>query len=108
DFPGQRAKCSRYRLRTRAGCAHGRKRAVNSLYWRIFLAFWLALALILIGTVSVVVNGDQQRRFTQSWTQRAELYAEATQAFETGGVTALHDWLKARPSDVQALTFIVD
>jgi signal transduction histidine kinase len=80
-----------------------------SLYWRIFLAFWLALALILVGTVTVVVNGEQQRRFSQAWIQRAELYAQATQAFESGGGDALRDWLKAlRPADLSALTFVVD
>jgi hypothetical protein len=29
---------------------------MHSLYWRIFLTFWLALALILVGTVTVAVN----------------------------------------------------
>jgi signal transduction histidine kinase len=82
---------------------------VNSLYWRIFLAFWVALALILVGTVSVVVNAEQQRRFSQSWIQRAELYAQATQAFESGGAASLRDWLDAlRPAEISALTFIVD
>jgi signal transduction histidine kinase len=82
---------------------------MNSLYWRIFLAFWLALALILVGTVSVVVNSQQQRRFSQTWAQRAEMYAQATQAFESGGAPALRDWLKhLQPPDVTALTYIVD
>jgi two-component system sensor histidine kinase CpxA len=82
---------------------------VNSLYWRIFLAFWLALALILVGTVSVVVNSEQKRRFSQAWVQRAELYAQATQTFESGGAGALSDWLKTlRPADILARTFIVD
>jgi signal transduction histidine kinase len=82
---------------------------VNSLYWRIFLAFWLAIALILVGTVSVVVNSEQKRRFSQAWVQRAELYAQATQTFESGGAVALRDWLKAlQPADISALTFIVD
>ena len=82
---------------------------MTSLYWRIFLSFWLALALILVGTVSVVVNGEQQRRFSQAWVQRGELYAQATQAFESGGAEGLRQWLKAMPrADVAALTFIVD
>lgn len=82
---------------------------MTSLYWRIFLSFWLALALILVGTVSVVVNGEQQRRFSQAWVQRGELYAEATQAFESGGPEGLRQWLKALPQpDISALTFIVD
>jgi signal transduction histidine kinase len=67
---------------------------MTSLYWRIFLSFWLAIALILVGTVLVVVNGEQQRRFSQAWVHRSELYAKATQAFESGGAQALGDWLK--------------
>src|SRR5882724_11198834 len=82
---------------------------MTSLYWRIFLSFWLALALILVGTVSVVVNGEQQRRFSQAWTQRAELYAQATQAFEAGGAGALRDWLKGMHRvDISAPIFITD
>ena len=82
---------------------------MTSLYWRIFLSFWLALALILVGTVSVVVNGEQQRRFSQTWIQRGELYAQATQAFESSGADGLRQWLKGmRQADIAALTFIVD
>jgi two-component system, OmpR family, sensor kinase len=82
---------------------------VTSLYWRIFLSFWLALALILIGTVSLVVNGEQQRRFSQAWILRGELYAEATQAFESGGPGALRSWLTGmdRP-DIASLIYILD
>ena len=82
---------------------------MTSLYWRIFLSFWLALALILIGTVFVVVNGEQKSRFVQSWIQRSELYAQATQAFESGGADALRDWLKAiPPGNLSNLIFITD
>src|SRR5882724_12715745 len=82
---------------------------MTSLYWRIFLSFWLALALILVGTVSVVVNGEQQRRFTRAWTQRAEIYAQATQTFESGGAVALGDWLKGmHRADIAAPIFITD
>ena len=82
---------------------------MTSLYWRIFLSFWLALALILVGTVSVVVNGEQQRRFAETWVQRAELYAQATQAFETGGAEALREWLKGlRRTGITVPTFVTD
>jgi len=82
---------------------------MTSLYWRIFLSFWLALALILVGTVSVVVNGEQQRRFSRAWTQRAEIYAQATQTFESGGADALRDWLKGmHRADISAPIFITD
>ncbi len=82
---------------------------MTSLYWRIFLSFWLALALILVGTVSVVVNGEQQRRFSQAWILRGELYAQATQAFESGGPDALRSWLTGmRRTDIASLVYILD
>jgi len=82
---------------------------MNSLYWRIFLSFWLALALILVGTVSVVVNGEQQRRFAQAWVLRSELYGQATEAFETAGPDGLRAWLSGikRP-ELSTRTFILD
>ncbi len=82
---------------------------MTSLYWRIFLSFWLALALILVGTVSVVVNGEQQRRFSHAWILRGELYAQATQAFESGGPDALRSWLtRMRGTDISSLIYILD
>ena len=82
---------------------------MNSLYWRIFLSFWLALALILVGTVTVVVNSEIQRRYAQPWIQRAELYAQATQAFESGGADALRKWLEGmRSGEIFGLLFITD
>src|SRR4051794_5769641 len=82
---------------------------MTSLYWRIFLSFWLALALILVGTVSVVVNGEQQRRFAQAYVLRSELYAQATEAFETAGPEGLRTWLTGikRP-EISSRTFILD
>jgi signal transduction histidine kinase len=82
---------------------------MTSLYWRIFLSFWLALALILVGTVSVVINGEQQRRFAQAYVLRSELYAQATEAFEAGGLDGLRSWLTGikRP-EISSRTFILD
>ena len=82
---------------------------MTSLYWRIFLSFWLALALILVGTVSVVVNGEQQRRFAQSYVLRSELYAQATEAFESAGPDGLRTWLTGikRP-EISSRTYVLD
>jgi two-component system sensor histidine kinase CpxA len=67
--------------------------AMNSLYWRIFLAFWLALALILVGTVTVAVNVAMQMRNERPWVQRVTLYAQAEGAFQSGGPAGLRAWL---------------
>jgi two-component system sensor histidine kinase CpxA len=84
---------------------------MHSLYWRIFLSFWLALALILVGTVTVAVNVALQRRAERPWVQREQLYSQAEQAFRTGGPDALRDWLAGMGSQEQEpfnRTFVVD
>ncbi|MDB6042546.1 MAG: hypothetical protein JWM63_1097 [Gammaproteobacteria bacterium] len=82
---------------------------MHSLYWRIFLTFWLALALILVGTVTVAVNFASQHREDSPWWQRGQLYAQAARAFEAGGPTALRSWLEGLgPNEPFSRTFIVD
>src|SRR6185312_1017003 len=68
-------------------------RLMHSLYWRIFRSFWLAIVLILVGTVTVAVSAAIQRRDELPWVQRGQLFAQAAVAFESGGPDALHDWL---------------
>jgi two-component system, OmpR family, sensor kinase len=81
---------------------------VHSLYWRIFLTFWLALALILVGTVTVAVNVAAQRRAESPWWQRGQVYAQAARAFESGGPQALQSWLEGlAPGDMFNRTFVV-
>ena len=66
---------------------------MHSLYWRIFRSFWLAIVLILVGTVIVAVSAAIQRRDEEPWVQRGELFAQADVAFENGGADGLRDWL---------------
>jgi two-component system sensor histidine kinase CpxA len=81
---------------------------MHSLYWRIFRSFWLAIALILVGTVTVAVSAAIQRRDELPWVQRGQLFAQAAVAFETGGPDALHDWLDSLSHDPSfSRTFVV-
>jgi signal transduction histidine kinase len=79
---------------------------MHSLYWRIFLAFWLALALILVGTVTVAVNATAHRT-DRPWVQRGQLYAQAARAFESGGPEALKSWLQSLGGEPFSRTFVV-
>jgi signal transduction histidine kinase len=79
---------------------------MHSLYWRIFLAFWIALALILVGTVTVAVNATVHRT-ERPWIQRGELYAQAARAFESGGAPALQKWLQSLAAEPFGRTFVV-
>lgn len=80
---------------------------MHSLYWRIFLAFWVALALILVGTVTVAVNATAHRT-DRPWVQRGQLYAQAARAFESGGPEALKSWLQSLPAEPLGRTFVVE
>src|SRR5579872_6614083 len=80
---------------------------MHSFYWRIFLAFWLALALILIGTVTVAVNATAHRT-ERPWVQRGQMFAQAARAFESGGPEALRGWLQSLPGEPFSRTFIVE
>ena len=72
---------------------------MHSLYWRIFRSFWLAIVLILAGTVTVAVSAAIQRRDEVPWVQRGELFAQADDAFENGGPAGLRDWLQDIAAD---------
>ena len=80
---------------------------MHSLYWRIFLGFWAALALILVGTLTVAVNATSHRT-DRPWVQRGQLYAQAARAFESGGPAALKDWLETLSGEPFSRTFVVD
>ena len=81
---------------------------MHSLYWRIFRSFWLAIVLILAGTVTVAVSAAIQRRDEVPWVQRGELFAQADDAFETGGPDALREWLESIATDPAfARTYVV-
>ena len=79
---------------------------MHSLYWRIFIAFWLALALIIVGTVTVAVNVSA--RAERPWVQRGQMFAQAARAFESGGPEALRGWLQSLPGEPFSRTFIVE
>lgn len=81
---------------------------MNSLYWRIFRSFWLAIVLILVGTVTVAVSAAIQRRDELPWVQRGQLFAQAADAFESGGPQALRNWLDDLAPDPEfKRTFVV-
>jgi signal transduction histidine kinase len=79
---------------------------MHSLYWRIFLAFWVALTLILVGTVTVAVSATAHRT-DRPWVQRGQLYAQAARAFESGGPPALKNWLQSLGGEPFSRTFVV-
>jgi two-component system sensor histidine kinase CpxA len=82
---------------------------VHSLFWRIFLTFWLALALILVGTVTVAVDAALKWRNERPSLPYQEIYSRAAQVFETGGADALKQWIEElSPAALRERTFVLD
>jgi two-component system sensor histidine kinase CpxA len=82
---------------------------VHSLFWRIFLTFWLALALILVGTVTVAVDAALKWRSERPSLPYQEIYSRAAQVFEAGGGDALKQWIEdLNPPALRARTFVLD
>ena len=79
---------------------------MHSLYWRIFLAFWIALTLILVGTLTVAVNATAHRT-EKPWVQRGQLFAQADRAFESGGADALKGWIGSLSGEPLSRTFVI-
>jgi two-component system, OmpR family, sensor kinase len=82
---------------------------VHSLFWRIFLTFWLALALILVGTVTVAVDAALKWRSERPSLPYEELYSGAAQVFEAGGGEGLKQWIQdLSPPALRERTFVLD
>jgi signal transduction histidine kinase len=82
---------------------------MHSLFWRIFLTFWLALALILVGTVTVAVDAALKWRNERPTLPYQEIYSRAAQVFEAGGGEALKQWLEdLTPAALRERTFVLD
>jgi len=82
---------------------------VHSLFWRIFLTFWLALALILVGTVTVAVDAALKWRNERPSLPYQEIYSRAAQVFEAGGGDALKEWIEElSPPALRDRTFVLD
>jgi signal transduction histidine kinase len=79
---------------------------MHSLYWRIFLAFWIALTLILVGTLTVAVNATAHRT-DKPWVQRGQAFAQADRAFESGGAEGLRNWLKSLGPEPLSRTLVI-
>jgi len=82
---------------------------VHSLFWRIFLTFWLALALILVGTVTVAVDAALKWRSERPSLPYEELYSKAAQVFEADGADGLKHWIQdLTPPALRERTFVLD
>ena len=68
---------------------------MHSLFFRIFMLFWLSMAIIAGGSIAIT-NAIAAREFeSREWQRRPSVAIAASEALAQGGVAQLKDWLTA-------------
>ena len=79
------------------------------LYWRIFLSFWLAMTLIVAGSVLVSLQLASERYDEFQRARPMELVAEATRVLQERNVEGLTEWLQDAREPIPGLQlFLLD
>lgn len=81
---------------------------MRSLLTRIFLAFWLMIA-ITTG-IAVLVGYTYAERMREAFDsfESGDLMLEASSSLQTGGRRGLESWLKALPKDMHIVVYVID
>lgn len=66
---------------------------MRTLFWNIFLAFWLAMVLIIVATVVTTFNLTRQEAGVDELDRR-DLMGEVAEAVEANGIAGFDEWLK--------------
>jgi two-component system, OmpR family, sensor kinase len=73
---------------------------MHSLFVRIFVLFWLAMALIVGGSIAVTFMAAAREYESPDVQRRTNLALQASEAFAQGALPALRDWLGANKNPV--------
>ena len=79
---------------------------MKSLFLKIFLSFWAALALSLVLAILVTIALQPPRRGIAS--QGLQTLAETVNAYQSGGEHAAHDYLEALGHTQHVRAFVFD
>ena len=66
---------------------------MHSLFFRIFILFWIAMALIVGGSMAVTVAVASRESETPETERRPEMALRAAQVLAHGGLAELRPWL---------------
>lgn len=82
---------------------------MNSLFLRVFLSFWLAMGLIVVGGSALTAFVAWQRFGTIQSIEAANVADEAAVPLRNGGLAAMTEWLReAEKRNTGVTTYIVD
>ena len=73
---------------------------MHSLFFRFFILFWVAMALILGGSIALTLAVTSHDYEAPEFQRRPELAVRASEALARGGLAALRQWLDANKDAV--------
>src|SRR5271155_5452979 len=68
---------------------------MHSLFLRIFVLFWIAMAIIVAGSIAVTFTVAAREYESREFQRRPAIAIEASEVLAKGGVAALRPWLRA-------------
>jgi two-component system sensor histidine kinase CpxA len=80
---------------------------MHSLFVRIFVLFWIAMALIVGGSIAVTVIVAARQYESPDVQRRSNVAIRASEVLGSGGIPALKDWLAANKSPEDRDLFII-
>ncbi len=80
---------------------------MRSIFWRIFLTFWLAIVLIVPASVLVSFYLANQRIEAMGQVRPHEVFARAADQIRTGGPEGLTEWLRANAEPAPGMRLLV-
>jgi two-component system, OmpR family, sensor kinase len=73
---------------------------MHSLFLRIFVLFWVAMALIVAGSIAITFTVAAREYESQEAQRRPNIALQASEVLATGGIAALTHWLKANQHSI--------
>ncbi len=68
---------------------------MHSLFLRIFVLFWIAMALIVGGSIAITFSVAAREYESPEYLRRPNVAIQASEVLATGGISALRKWLQA-------------
>jgi len=68
---------------------------MHSLFVRVFVLFWIAMAIIVAGSIAVTFTVAAREYESREFQRRPAIAIEASEVLAKGGVAALRTWLRA-------------
>ena len=68
---------------------------MHSLFVRIFVLFWIAMAIIVAGSIAVTFTVAAREYESREFQRRPAIAIEASEVLAKGGLGALRTWLRA-------------